>query len=153
MEGLILFLIKGKSFRSQHNQAIIQRHLYNNFNLSACQVLAGAHKKRKKLNMYEITTKLAGVTFDQCQENINLYGPPAITEYKLKRESDNPHDPNAIQVGLEPFKFGFVPGHIAKEIAPKMDVGTKFMVKSVSVNRSAYHNTVGMTVKITEINN
>ena len=86
--------------------------------VSAC--LGWALIKKKKINMYEITTKLAGVTFDHCQENIYLYGPPAITEYELKREPDNPHDPNAIEVGLEPFKFGFVPGPIAKEIAPRI---------------------------------
>ena len=103
--------------------------------------------------MNSIITKLTGVSFGNCQENINLYGPPAITTYELNREPDNPFDSNAIRVGIDLYKFGYVPKPYAKKIAPKMDVGKKFMVESVSLNQSPFHNIVGMTVKITEINN
>jgi hypothetical protein len=108
---------------------------------------------KEEIKMNSIITKLSGVSFDDCQENINLYGPPAITTYELKREPNNPFDPNAIRVGLDPYKFGYVPKSCVKEIAPKMDVGRKFMAESVSLNQSSLHDIVGMTVKITEINN
>jgi len=101
--------------------------------------------------MTSIITKLAGVTFDDCQENINLYGPPSFSIFELNREPDNPYDPNAIWVGIGQYKFGYVPKYQAVELSAKMDEGRAFLAESASINRSAYHNTVGMTVKITEL--
>ena len=40
-------------------------------------------------------TKLAGVTFGDCQENINKWGYQDIGSFRLERAPDNPHDPNA----------------------------------------------------------
>jgi hypothetical protein len=101
--------------------------------------------------MYKITTKLAGVTFNQCQENIKLYGPPSFSTFELTREPDNPYDSNAIWVGIGFYKFGYIPKHQAVALSAKMDKGMAFIAESAIVNRSAYHNTVGMTVTIKEI--
>ena len=101
--------------------------------------------------MYEITTKLVGVIFGQCQENIKLYGPPSFPTFELTREPDNPYDSNAIWVGIGGYKFGYIPKHQAVALAAKMDEGRVFIAESAIVNRSAYHDTVGLTVTIKEI--
>ena len=103
--------------------------------------------------MNSIITKLAGVTFDNCQENIKLYGPPAITDYELKREPHNPYDPNVISVDIGPFRFGYLPKPLAGKLAPKIDHGEKYKTEFLSLNKSPFHEPIGMTVKITEINN
>jgi len=84
-------------------------------------ILAGTFLTKEKINMYEITTKLAGVIFDQCQENINLYGPPAFTTFEVNRELNNPYDQNAIRVGIGQYKFGYIPKYQAEELSVKMD--------------------------------
>jgi hypothetical protein len=38
-------------------------------------------------------TKLAGVTFGNCQESIRKWGHQDIRYFSLEREPDNPHDP------------------------------------------------------------
>jgi len=102
--------------------------------------------------MEPITIRLAGVTFGNCQENIHLHGGPAITVYDVTREPDNVFDPNAISVDIGPFKFGYLPKHLAQRLAPSMDGGQKFRAELVSINRSPFHDQVGMTVKIAKIN-
>ena len=43
---------------------------------------------------------------------------------ELRREADNPHDPNAIAVHAAPGeKVGFVPREVAAELAPELDRG------------------------------
>jgi len=101
--------------------------------------------------MTPIITKLAGVTFGDCQENIKLYGYPSFSTYELRREINNPHDPNAVHVGIGFYDMGYLPRHIAKVIAPLMDVGRSFMAEFVSRNVCYPHDTVGMTVRIVEI--
>ncbi len=103
--------------------------------------------------MKPLTTKLAGVTFDDCQENIHLYGGPAITIYELTREPGNIYDSNAISVDIGPYKFGYVPSYHSEGLALKMDEGRRFRAEFVSINRSPFHEPIGMTVKITELTN
>jgi hypothetical protein len=43
-------------------------------------------------------TKLAGVTFGDCQDSINKWGHQDIRYFSLEREPNNPHDSNAIGV-------------------------------------------------------
>jgi hypothetical protein len=43
-------------------------------------------------------TKLAGVTFGDCQESIRKWGHQDIGYFSLEREPNNPHDSNAIGV-------------------------------------------------------
>jgi len=101
--------------------------------------------------MYQIITKLAGVTFGNCQENIKMYGYPSFSTYELRREIDNYHDLNAVRVGVGVYDMGYLPRHIAQIIAPMMDVGRSFIAEFVSMNMSMSHKTVGMTVRIVEI--
>ncbi len=102
----------------------------------------------------EITIKLAGVTFGDAQNNIKLFGCRDILTYALIREPDNPHDPNAIRVTLiDKWFMGYIPKHIAKDLAPLMDVGINLVAYFVCLNESPYQDTVGMTVKIVENTN
>ena len=73
--------------------------------------------------MTPIITKLAGVTFGDCQENIKLYAYPSFATYELTREINNPHDPNAVYVGIGHYRMGYLPMHVAQVIAPLIDVG------------------------------
>jgi hypothetical protein len=103
--------------------------------------------------MNSIITKIAGVSFGSCQRNIKYLGNPGINTFDLKREPMNPHDPNAVWVGFGKYQLGYLPKHVAKTIAVFMDAGKKIIAEFVSVNRSPFHDTVGMTVKLIEINN
>jgi len=98
-----------------------------------------------------IITKLAGVTFGDCQQNIRLFGNRDINSFSLKREPSNPCDPNAVWVGIGTFHLGYLPTALAKEIAPLMDAGRRFETEFVSLNKCSFNDTVGLTVKIIEI--
>ena len=100
---------------------------------------------------YSKTTKLVGVSFGDAQKNIKQFGCKDIMTYALIREPDNAYDPNAIQVSLFGIWFmGYVPKQIAKNLAPLMDAGRRFLAYFVRRNESPYHKTVGMTVMIVE---
>ncbi len=97
--------------------------------------------------------KLAGVTYGHCQENIKNFACPTelgISEYDLVREPDNPADPNAVRVEICGFKFGYIPKEQAQEISSIMDNGQNLAAQFVSVNRSPFHDTEGLTVRIIE---
>jgi hypothetical protein len=100
--------------------------------------------------MRSTITKLAGVTFSDAQENIKKFGCRDIGSYRLVREPNNPHDPNAIRVELAEFFLGYIPKDKAKDLAPMMDIGRKFLAMFVSRNESPFHDTVGLTVEIVE---
>lgn len=101
--------------------------------------------------MFQRTFRLAGVTFKNAQQNIRTFGCKDIGSFALIREPDNRHDPNAIQVTLGGRLFlGYVPKEIAKELAPLMDRGERFMAFFVSRNEHPLHNTVGLTVRVEE---
>jgi len=100
-----------------------------------------------------IQTKLVGVSFGNCQRNIKLLGNPGINIFDLKREPNNPHDPNAIWVGFGKFEMGYLPKNVAKKIAPYMDNGKKLAAEFVSLNQMPNQELIGMTVKITELTN
>jgi hypothetical protein len=40
--------------------------------------------------MFPLTTKLAGVKFDACQDNIKKYAGSGVGDFELVREPDNP---------------------------------------------------------------
>ena len=87
--------------------------------------------------MDDIIVKLAGVTFGDAQENIKRFGCKDIGSYALVREPDNEHDPNAIKVALAGYFFlGYVPAGIAKDLAPRMDRGERFLAFFVKLNQS-----------------
>jgi hypothetical protein len=104
--------------------------------------------------MNAFTTKLAGVSYGEHQQNIKLFGNAGelgVGEYELLREPDNPHDQYAVRVCFGRFCLGYLPKKIARKVAPKMDAGTNMVAEFVSVNRSPVHDLVGMTVKIIEL--
>jgi hypothetical protein len=68
-------------------------------------------------------TRLAGVSFGDCQANIKKWGCRDICYFKLEREPDNPHDPNAIGVWFLNDRLGYLQGPVAKKLAPLMDQG------------------------------
>ena len=97
-----------------------------------------------------IITKVAGVTYGKAQENIKTFGCKDIGSYALVRESENPYDSNAIKVSLAGLHLGYVPKRIAKELAPKMDAGRKYIAHFVGRNESPAYNIVGLTIRIEE---
>lgn len=100
--------------------------------------------------MESITTKLSGVTFADAQENIKVFGCKDIGSFRLVREPENPHDPNAIRVEVAGKYLGHIPKDKAKELAPQMDAGKNLFALFVSRNEHPLFDTVGLTVKIEE---
>jgi hypothetical protein len=100
--------------------------------------------------MKSITTKLSGVTVGDAQENIKKYGCKDIGSFALVREPGNPYDPNAIRVELARLYLGYVPRHIAEDLAPVMDEGKRFIALFVNRNEHPLFDTLGLTVKIVE---
>ena len=102
--------------------------------------------------MFPITTKLSGVTYDEAQTNIKRFGCADIRTYALIREPENVHDSNAIKVALfGHYYMGYIPKHIAKRLAPKMDNGRRFLAEFMGRNEHTCHDTVGLTVRIVEV--
>ena len=98
-----------------------------------------------------ITTKLARVTYYDCQDNIRQWGCPDIGTYALVREPNNPHDINAVRVSLFGIHdMGYLPKNHAKMLAPLMDEGRTFLADYVRRNEYAPYENVGLTVRIVE---
>ena len=98
-----------------------------------------------------IETKLAGVSFDDCQANIRQWGCADIGTFSIDREPDNPHDPNAVCVSLfRIHKIGYLPKAVAQRIAPLMDEGRTFIAEFVCRNEYAPYDRVGLTIRIVE---
>ena len=100
--------------------------------------------------MKRLKIKLVGVTVGDAQENIKKFGCEDIGSFALVREPDNPHDPNAIRVELAGLYLGYVPRHIAKDLAPQIDAGRNLIALFVSRNEHPLFDTLGLTVKIEE---
>lgn len=94
--------------------------------------------------------KLVGVTVGDAQENIKKFGCEDIGSFRLVREPENPHDPNAIRVEVAGKYLGHIPKDNAKELAPQMDAGRRLIALFVNRNEHPFHDTVGLTVKIVE---
>jgi len=105
-----------------------------------------------KNDFVSIQTKLAGVSFGDCQTNIRKWGCPDIGWYGLYREPDNKYDPNAVFVALfGVYKMGYLRKEIAAKIAPLMDGGRYFLAKFVRINEfPEISSIVGLTVRIVE---
>ncbi len=98
-----------------------------------------------------ITTKLAGVSFGDCQDNIKEWGCIDTGTYAVVREHNNKHDSNAVKVSLYGmFTMGYLPRHIATILAPLMDAGRNFLAEFVGRNEYAPYVNVGLTVRIVE---
>jgi hypothetical protein len=95
--------------------------------------------------------KLAGVSFGDAQDNIKQFGCQDIGSYALIREPDNTADKHAIRVSLFDIWFmGYVPKHIAKDLAPLLDEGRTFLAMFVRRNEHPAEELIGLTVKIVE---
>jgi len=143
-----------------HHKALFQRRntginkKYGHLFASCRQVLTSMKDLiKEEIKMTSIKTKLAGVSFGNCQRNIKLLGNHGINEFDINRESENQHDPNAIWIGFGKYKLGYLPRPIAKKMSALMQAGKNFVALFVSVNRSPFHDQVGITVKITELTN
>ena len=75
----------------------------------------------------EWKTRLAGTTFEGRMEAITKYA-GRDSNYQLVRQPDNEYDIFAIQVTVDGHDIGFLPGHLAKDLAPIMDYGIKLNV-------------------------
>ena len=95
-------------------------------------------------------TKLAGVKFGDCQENIRKWGHQDIGYFNLEREPENPHDPNAIGVYFLHDRLGYLERPVAEKLAPVIDAGTNLTAKFVRRNQFAHDSIVGLTVEIVE---
>jgi hypothetical protein len=95
-------------------------------------------------------TKLAGVTFNHCQEAIRKWGRHDIGYFSLEREPGNPHDPNTIGVWFLNDRLGYLKKSVAEKLAPVMDAGLKLTAKLVRRNQFAPDSIVGLTVEIVE---
>jgi hypothetical protein len=100
--------------------------------------------------MFQKIIKIVGVTVADAQTNIRTFGCKDIGSFALVREPGNPHDPNAIRVEMAGFYLGYVPRHIARDLAPLIDRGERYTALFVSCNKHPFHDTVGLTVKIVE---
>lgn len=99
-----------------------------------------------------MTTRLAGTLQPEFQENVKRYGGPGLCGYAMVREPGNPHDPNAIRVALfGHFGMGYIPKVLAAKLAPLMDGGSRFVAEFVRLNEAAGYETVGITVKVVEV--
>ena len=99
-----------------------------------------------------LTTRLSGVTFGDAQANIKKFGCEDIGSYALIREPENPHDPNAIRVSLfDQYFMGYIPKHIAKDLAPLMDAGGHYIAEYVYINGCSFNDTMGLTIRVSEI--
>ena len=103
--------------------------------------------------MFKRIIRLAGVTRgnEDRQKNIKMFGCKDIGTFALAREPNNPYDPNAIRVELGEYLLGYVPRADAKELAPMMDTGRRFIAFFVSRNEHPRYKTIGLTVSIEEI--
>lgn len=98
-----------------------------------------------------IHTKLAGVSYNDRQQNIKTFGSSDIKGYRLQREPGNIHDTNAIEVLMGSLSMGYLPKPVAARIAPQMDQGKQFYAEFVSLNCCSFNDMVGLTVKIKEV--
>ena len=97
-----------------------------------------------------IQTRLAGVSFNDCQENIRKWGYRDIGYFSLEREHDNPHDQNAVSVWFLNDRLGYLQKPVAEKLAPVMDAGRSFLAEFVCRNEYAPYENVGLTVRIVE---
>jgi single-stranded-DNA-specific exonuclease len=76
-------------------------------------------------------TKLAGVSFEGRQDVIA--GLAAGAPLELRRQADNPHDPNAVAVHYGALQLGFFNKRLAAHIAPLMDAGARYGARVASL--------------------
>ncbi len=76
-------------------------------------------------------TKVVGVSFEGRQDVVAGVAPGAVLE--LRRQPDNPHDPNAIAVWYGALQLGFLKRPIAARIAPNVDAGEHYSARVTAI--------------------
>jgi hypothetical protein len=103
--------------------------------------------------MEQIRCKVSGVKYGQRRQHITKYVRFG-SKFKLEREPDNEHDPNAIKVllpvrkGQHHLDIGYVPAKIAVDLAPRMDAGEQFTGKFLIKLINDHGETFGLMIKI-----
>jgi hypothetical protein len=102
-----------------------------------------------------ITTKLAGVVFGDCQQNIRIYA-HLYSSMRMEREPLNKFDPNAISVKANGYHIGYIPRDLAADVAPVLD-NDPGSIKILFIRRNVSEKAIvktggevvrGVTVKI-----
>lgn len=88
--------------------------------------------------MSSLETNVAGVTFEGRQAILALYRGSERLSAELKRQPNNPFDPNAIRVNIDvtnpqTLHVGYVPRALAARLAPRMDGGDVLLVTRATV--------------------
>ncbi len=86
-------------------------------------------------------TKIAGVSFEGRQDVIAGLRVGAALE--LRRDADNPHDPNAIAVRYGNLQLGFFNRRMAAHIAPRMDAGARYRARIASLTGGSQDPSTG----------
>ena len=105
--------------------------------------------------MTNLTTNIAGVTFDKRQNYLNYIKKQNTNDIQiyLRREPKNPHDANAIRVFARNkttgkyADLGYITGETAKTLAPVMDSGVFIRTKNYTVTGFS-QKTLGLNVTL-----
>lgn len=102
--------------------------------------------------IFPFIVSLAGVTYNNAQESISLFGWDDLDNLFLVRERDNPYDKNAIRVvAYEKMFMGYIPRKRACQLAPIMDAGGRFSVRTKYRNEHPDYKTIGLSVEIDRV--
>ncbi|MDQ6944591.1 MAG: DEAD/DEAH box helicase, partial [Candidatus Eremiobacteraeota bacterium] len=91
-------------------------------------------------------TKVVGVSFEGRQDVVAGLEPGATLE--LRRQADNPHDPNAIGVWHGALQLGFLKRPIAARVAPNVDAGEHYSARVTAVTGGGARST-GINIYVT----
>ncbi len=97
-----------------------------------------------------LSTKLAGVSYGDRQQNINFFACSDLTDCELIREPKNKYDANAVKVVIGSLELGYLSKIVAANIAPAIDSGKRFIAKFECTNRHPAYEQIGLTIKISE---
>ncbi len=89
-------------------------------------------------------TKIAGVSFEGRQDVIA--GLRAGAELELRREPNNPHDPNAIAVHYGALQLGFFNRKMAAHLAPLIDAGARYRARIASLTGGSKEKHRGVNI-------
>lgn len=99
-----------------------------------------------------VVTPVAGTSFiDGAVDKITWIETELLLERDvtctLRRNPDNPHDPNAIEVHVDGVMVGHIPAHLAARLAPDLDTGFAWHA-AVEWAGGNLHN-VGLRLRLT----
>ena len=95
----------------------------------------------------DFNTKLAGVSFEGRQDIAAGVRPGATLE--LRRQADNPHDPNAIAAFYGALQLGFLNRKLAQKLAPLIDGdGRRYGAEVTAVTGGGKGRSLGVNVRV-----